>query len=288
VPFGQQRPVSAESSEWQVRLTGWHPTKWPPQQFRLEVKNKNSGSVSQLALNAWGGATGQALELNQIDEMGIFENKLLILGRASANSSEADILELPSGKALDRFPCFMPVVSPDNQFVGFLKSFPGHPGPVSVSAEYLIYSLAHIPTGSSPVRAVYPPGATNAPDSNLVPGLDSPVHWISSEHLFWLDAQTLAFADRYQGEQHVVVVDLSHGIPAPIVRTETINLGDLIDLENCRKQYSPGDFTNVSRDPSSLVHVQGISHVLQSPGYLCLRFQASPCLARTELTVQAP
>lgn len=278
-PFGQQQQVAADSAQWRIRLKEWQPAQWPPQQFTFELKNVTTSGVLQIKLYAWA-PPSEALLVNQIDQMDIFEGKLLILGRAAANSSEASVVDIPSGKILDRFPCFMPVVSPDHRFVAFLKSFPGHPGPVSVGAEYLVYSLAqngaynrpHLEAGKAYDAgwAVYPPGATNASGENLVPGLDSPVHWISSARMFWLDAETLAFTDRYPGESRLVVVNLSRGPQLPLVRTEALNPSDLVDLEHCRNNYSAGDWKGVSSDPSGLIRVLEISSAPERPGYVGL------------------
>jgi hypothetical protein len=281
--FGQQHTVMAESKEWRIRLAGWQPAAWPPRQFTFQVKNERTGTSRQLTFDAWGST--RALQVNQVDEIHVFGNKFLLLGRAGANSSEVDIMELPSGKILDRFSSFMPAVSPDRRFVAFLKVFPGHPGPVSINAEYLIYSLD---TGSDHLRAVYPPGATTAPGGNLVPGLDSPVHWISSERLFWIDASTVVFTDHYPGEDKLVVVKSSGGTRAPVVRTETLPAGELIELERCRTHYSAKDLTSVSLDPSGLIRVKEIAFDAHEPGHVCLRFEPNPCLTRMELAVQVP
>jgi hypothetical protein len=286
-PFGQQRPVAADSAEWRIHLSKWRPSKWPPQQFTFELKNDKTSAVSDLTFDAWGPAS-KALQVNQVDEIHIFSDKLLILGRAGANSSEAVIVQLPSGKILDRFACFMPAVSPTSRFMAFLKSFPGHPGPVSVTAEYLVYSLSRSGSNSPNLRAIYPPGATTTAGSNLVPGLESLVHWISSDRIFWLDAKTLAFADQYHGEVRLVLADLNDEVQSPSVRTETLDPSGLLDLANCRHRYSAADLKNLSRDSSALLRVKELVLTSQKPGFICVRFDSNPCLTRTELTLKAP
>ncbi len=37
--------------------------------------------------------------------------------------------------------CFMPALSPGHRFLAFLKDFPGYPGPVQITAEYIVYDL---------------------------------------------------------------------------------------------------------------------------------------------------
>lgn len=295
--FGQQFRVAARSPQWQVRLAEWSPSAWPPQHFTFELKNQTTGASSQMRLSAWDPAS-EGLRLNQIDEMGIFADKLLILGRAAANSSEAAIVELPTGRILDRFPCFMPAFSPDHQFLAFLKSFPGHPGPSSVTAEYLVYSLALSPdenrahsepgVAGDAGWAVYPPHAINAAGSNLVPGLDAPVHWISSARLLWLGVQTLVFTDHYPNEDTLVAVDLGKLVRPPIVRTKTLNPNGLIDFGRCKSSYSAEDLKRLSSDPSALIRVLQIAPIPGAPGWVCLRFEPHPCLAHSELALKLP
>src|SRR6185437_4636045 len=52
-PFGQQRPVAADSAEWRIHLSKWRPSKWPPQQFTFELKNDKTSAVSDLTFDAW-------------------------------------------------------------------------------------------------------------------------------------------------------------------------------------------------------------------------------------------
>lgn len=295
--FGQQISLKAESPEWQVQLVKWQPSKWPPEKFTFEVANTKRGAVSRLSFSAWS-ANSSALQVNQIDEIAVIpgQNRFLVLGRAGASSSEADLIGLPSGEILDRFPCFMPVVSPDRRLLAFVKPFPGHPGPVTVTAEYLVYDLTRSPSYNRPHFVpgvtydagwpVYPPGATNAVGSNLVPGLSSPFHWLSSKGLFWLDARRLTFTDRYNYQESFVVVDMSYGIHSPLARTEVLNPSDLVDLQKCKTNYSPDDYARMLRDPSGLIDVQQISLAPKWPGHVCLRFQPNPCLTQPELALE--
>jgi len=72
------------------------------------------------------------------------------------------------------------------------------------------------------------------------------------------------------------------------VRTKLLNTSGLIDLQRCRNNYSPEDLKNISADPSGLIRVQQISPAPETPGYVRLRFDPSPCLTRTELTLELP
>lgn len=285
--FGRQHGLAASSAEWSVRLVAWQPSTWPPRQFTFEAKNRKAAIAKRLAFGAWGSL--DSLQVNQIDEIHTFRDKLLIIGRAGANSSEADIVDLKSGKILDRFSCFMPAVSPDSSFVAFLKSFPGHPGAVSVNAQYRVYSLLDDPANHRPpLRAVYPPDATTAPGGNLTPGMDSPAHWISSGRLFWIDASTVAFTDHYPGQDELVLVNLSDSHKEPVLHTQKLPVGELVDLQRCQSRYSAAELKNIALDLAGMIRVKEIDAMPGKPGSICLRLDANPCLTRTELILEAP
>jgi hypothetical protein len=277
--YGRQRQVAGESSRWHIRLIGWEP-EWPAQRFTFRVEDKATDAVLRLTLPAWDSPT-RSLRLNQIDEIDILGgNRALILGRVSADSSVADVVTLPSGRIADRFSCFKPAISPDHRFLAFVKSFPGHPGPVTVNDEYLVYDLGAKSTNNRPqIRpgtaydagwAVYPPGATNAVGENLVPGLGGPAHYMSSDAFFWVSDHSFAFADTWKGTVSLVVTDLSHGIRRTRVSvTSLMHLG-VLNTTKCRG-LSPGAF-----------FVNGIAPVGRQPGLLCLLFRTwdSACLLR--------
>lgn len=295
--YGQQKALAAKSPDWGVQLIRWEPATWPPQQFEFEIRNVATKATSHITVPAWG-PDKNALQLHQIDQVNIFADRLLVVGRQTANFSEADVLELPSGIIVDQFRCFMPAVSPDRHFIAFIKPFPGHPGPVSVTAEYLVYDLTESPEfnrsrSKSGVTydaglPVYPPGATNAPGSNVVPGTDSPVHWIASDQLYWLDPTTLAFADRYEREVDLVTVKLRGGLYSPQARTAVLNRSLLLDLSQCRNRYSDEDMKKIAHDPSALIHLQQIAPAAGHPGYVCLRLETSACLTTASLMVKVP
>jgi hypothetical protein len=85
-----------------------------------------------------------------------------------------------------------------------------------------------------------------------------------------------------------VLANLSEGIQAPVVRTETLNVGDFVNLESCKKYNSSEDLKDISRYASNQIRVKEIARAAERPGYICLRLDPSPCLARTELTLKVP
>ena len=259
-------------------------------QFLFQVRNKLTGTASRFSLcNVW------TVQVDEIDL--INETRALIMARASADSPVAIVVELPSGQVVDHFGCFLPALSPDHNFLAFVKSFPGHPGPVEITAEYIVYDLRRSPEYNRPEFKpgvtydvgwpVYPPGATNAVGENILPQ-GSPYHSWTSRGLFWLGDVVLAFSDFFEGQNKLVVVDLSHGVRAPQVQTVGLDPAQLVDLDRCKKASAPSDFKVWSEEPAGLLRVSQISTVPGMPGRACLYFVSSPCLRYTNFMVKVP
>jgi hypothetical protein len=192
----------------------------------------------------------------------------------------------------------VPALSPTHHFLAFIKSFPGHPGPMAVSDEYLIYDLTRPPSynrlhpspsvTSEADLPMYPPGARNAPGDNLIPGIESPAHWAMSSGLFWVGPDDVAFVDLFQGQSRLVSVSLSQGATAPLVRTLYLNPSELVDLQACQRTSQALDFEKWSTNPALLLRVVQIAASSQQPGDLCLRFAPNSCLRTTEISVRLP
>ncbi len=287
--FGRQASVEAESPEWRIVLARTDHSPSCPNQFTFSVSKRRESAVSQFKI---------CNESAQVDEVGIIgKNKALILGRATASISVATAVELPSGKVADHFMCFLPALSPNHRFLAFIKMFPPHPGPVAISDEYLVYDLTRdgeynrphfkVGVGYDPGWPLYPPGATNAIGENVVPE-GSPFHSRSSQALFWLDDDTLAFADFFQGRNNLVVANLSRGVRYADVRTLSLDPSQLIDLDQCRKTTAPSDFESWSKEPAGLIRVSEIELVPDRPGMACLVFVPSPCLRYATFIAKLP
>jgi len=293
--FGRQQSVAAESGRWRVRLVDWQPAKWPPSRFTFQAENRQTRTVSSFTVPT-GTVPFQPLQVDELDV--VADDRLLMLGRVGASFSVAGLAQLPSGKVLDSFPCFMPEISPDRRFLGFIKSFPGHPGPVAVSDEYLIYDLEegaayNRPHPSSGVRydagwPVYPPGATNAASENLVPGLDSPAHTLASRGLFWVGETMLAFVDFFPGQSTLVTVNLDRGVRAPETDTQLLDASQVLELSQCQGSTAPSDFARWSQDPALLMKVDNIVRAPLNANELCLRFVSNPCLRMQVLAIPVP
>jgi hypothetical protein len=292
--FGRQQRVAAESPEWQIRLVEWQPSEWPPHKFTFSVKNGRTGALWRFTL----GDTALPFQPLQIDAVDLINpTRALILGRVAATSPVVSVVELPSGKVEDHFTCFMPALSPGHQFLAFIKNFPPHPGPVEISNEYIVYDLTqsaeynrpHFKPGVTYDAGwpVYPPGAANAVGESVLPE-GSAYHTCTSRGLFWLDNNNLAFTDLFQGENRLVVVNLSRGVRDPDVRTSILYPSELVDLDRCKKASAPSDFEKWSEEPAGLIHVQQIEPVPASPGMACLYFVSNPCLRYPSLMVKLP
>jgi hypothetical protein len=224
-------------------------------------------------------------------------SKALVLGRAGHSFWLANVVELPSGKIVDHFTPFRPVVSPGNRFLAYLKDFPPRPGPVTISHEYIVYDLSRSADDNRPRFKpgitydagwpVYPPGAKNARGENVLPE-GSPTHSLTSASLFWLDNDTLAFTDYFQGQNLLVVVNLRRGVSDASVRTLSLDPDQLVDLDQCKKSTAPSDFEVWSKEPAGLISVEQINRVSGKPGMACLYFVPSPCLRQSHLMVKLP
>ncbi|MGH9451734.1 MAG: hypothetical protein ACRD11_14550 [Terriglobia bacterium] len=294
--FGRQLPIVGESPEWALTLVGWDPQKWPARRFSFRLENKRTGSSFPLKFSAWA-SPPPALKVDQIDQIDIVDDtRALVLGRSAANFSEAAIIQLPSGRLLDQFLCLMPLVSPDHRFLAYVKPFPGHPGPVDITNEYIVYDLTTSPSANRikliPGVAydagipVYPPGATNAAGEFIAHSASS-AHVIASRGFFWLGrSDTLAFIDRWEGVNRLVLADVGAGVRGARVTVRPLSTSIFVNLSGCQRRVSASDFKNWSSHPASLVDVTDIQICPAKPGCLRLCLYPQPCLATTSVDVQ--
>lgn len=289
-----QRKLSAQSDRWAVSLTRWKacPEAFGNWCYFFRVEDKLNHTVAAFRL---------ANQTAQVDALSIVGgSRVAVLGRALPILAIVTVVDLPSGKEIDRFVCGGPVPSPDGRFVVYGKFVPAHPGyEWSPSAEYLIYDLTASAEGNRtpPNRGrpldpydvgwpVYPEGAKNISGDNLFEGHDVPVH-SSASWFFWLDkSSTVAFVDRWQGVNRLVVADVSGGIQRPKVHAYPFDTGAVVDLPACKSKVAPSDFEAWSKDPSTLISVTDIHASPETSHSLRLRFSPHPCLATTTLDVR--
>jgi hypothetical protein len=292
---GFQRKISDEADTWRVSLVSWMtcPQAASNTCFKLKIESRIGAASSEFYLSN---------ETAQVDAITIINSsRAAILGRAMHNMYVVTILGLPSTSPLDRFLCYWPALSPDRRFVAYEKFSPAHPGQgFSPSAEYLVYDLTESPEGNRtpPNRGrplepydvgwpLYPEGVNNAPGDNMFEGRDVPVHWFGSEGFFWLhQSATVAFVDRWKGVSRLVHADVSRGVAHPNVTVFPIDPVDILDLLRCKSQMSLSDFKAWSKDPSTLINVTSIDAPPDRPGFLRLRFELKPCVAKASLEIR--
>lgn len=282
--FGRQDTVRGESEKWRIELGSRASAGTCPggYQFLFSVADKQSGASSKFVL------CNQTVQVDEIDI--VDPAKLLVLGRLAANAPMATIIDLPSGTVVDHFMVFMPAVSPDRHFLAFVQSFSGHPGPVSISAHYVVYDLTrgvvfNHPGASEGGWVVYPPGATNAPGSNIVPQ-DEPYHRWTSQELFWIENDKLLFGDIFEGQNKLIVSDLSDGIERLRIHAIDLDASGLVDLSQCRELYSRLDFENLAKEPSGIIRIAYVESL--KAGWACLQFVHNPCLRYTSRPIRVP
>jgi hypothetical protein len=286
--FGRQVSIVTESETWRVELVGRAASPGCPSsyQFLFHANSKVNKTITKFTL---------CNETAQIDEVDLISPaRVLVLGRLAANAPMANVLELPSGRVVDHFMCFMPAVSPSHHFLAFLKSFPGHPGPAMISAEYLVYDLTRSPDDNRPRLSsgisdagwpVYPLGATNAPGSSVVPQ-GEPYHSWTSQGLFWIGSDKLTFADLFEGHNRLVLVDLSGGIRDLRVHSVDLEPSQFVDLSQCKQSFSQSDFEKLSQEEAGLIEIAAIES--SKPGWVCLRFVPNRCLKYASRVIRLP
>ena len=290
-----QRKLSAQSEVWDVSLTTQ--TGCPPEVsalrcYRFAMKNRVTQEVTTFRLGN---------ETSQVDALTIVRpDRLAILGR-TPELSIVTVLALPSGREVDRIICSGASLSPDRRYFAYLKFVPAYPGyEWSPSAEYLVYDLTASPeanrTPANPSRPtepydvgwpLYPEGAKNVSGDNMYEGHDVPVHWMSSEGFFWLNqSDIVAFVDRWEGTNSLVVADLSGGIERHKVSTYPLKTSGVVDLPACKDKVAASDLEAWSKDPGGLIHVSDIRISLDGPHILRLGLSPHPCIGATQLDVR--
>ena len=290
-PFGHQPPVSVASKNWSITMIGSAECGECPggKAWVFTALRKDGGESYKIRLTN---------SPTQVDELALVdESRLVVFGRNTANAVLVNVLRLPQGAELDSFMCYSPALSPDHRFLAYLKPFPGHPGPVDITNEYVLYDLTGR-AASNRVRGghgiahdagipVYPPGATNAAGEFVAPNEWS-AHVMASDGLFWLgETDAVAFVDRWQGTNSLVVVDLSRGVHRPrlTLTVRALETGSIVDMADCRNKAAPSDLENWSKAPASLISVTDISLSSTGAPQVRLTLAPHPCLRSTTVDV---
>ena len=202
----QQKPVSYEDSSFRMALIG------PPGKFALQVEEKaTSGGKHFVQLPE---------EVAQVNEIRRVQGaKAAVVAMVNGDVWECIIVDLNNARLADKFLCYEPNVSPDGQFISFVKFFPPHGGD-DPEDHYMLYDLSKDAAGNRPsgVAAndskavgvtVYPVGTGNRPFDNIHHA-EPAAHRLSSAGFFWNAAgNKVVFADAYEGQISVIAVSIS-------------------------------------------------------------------------------
>jgi hypothetical protein len=146
------------------------------------------------------------LEMAQVDEIRrVTGDKLLVRGMVNGSGSEVVVVDLKTATQTDKFVCYHPSVSPNGEFVAFVKFYPAHFAE-GTADHYMLYELGKKPEDNRPKdvpssdwqnvgRPMYPIGVGNRVADNIE-RLEGSQHQ-SSSGFFWNSNGTqLMFADR--------------------------------------------------------------------------------------------
>jgi hypothetical protein len=294
-PGETKESTTAESDDWKIYLKGSVQSGGCVSNtaFVIMLENKHTGD--QHAANICN-------EMTSVDRV-LFATpgKALVIGSAAAPLKVVNVIDLDWQQLADWMVGYSPSLSPDKRFVVFRKYYPpsaddqeGLP-----SEEYLAYDVEATPTdnrvnGGPPSivgfynvgRPLYPQGATNAPMDNYVHGDDpEQAHTKASDGFFWLaEADLVAFVDRWQGVNRLVVADLRGGARDARVTVKPIETADVVDLSLCQKSAAR-DLAEWSEHPEDLVRVSKIEVPPKNPGSVRLWFTPQACVRRKSMDV---
>lgn len=292
-PYGasHQTHVLASSRGWRVSLESWSRCQRSARgecYFFVAARAADHKTLHFRVANL----------TSQVDSASIVgTDEVAVLGRASPNLSVITLVALPSGREIDSFVCFRPVISPSLRYIAYVKWFPAHIGHgYTVTSEYMVYSLAALPAANRPNGLppsdvydvgwpVYPVGARNAPGDTMLEGNNEPAHVLVSQAFFWLADNAVAFVDRWHDVNTLIVADLSGGIRHPRVVARPIQASRLADFPSCLGSVAPSDLARWRRSPGTLLYVQNIRKVTGKPGWVQLTLQPNECLTTTALDI---
>jgi hypothetical protein len=283
-----QRLVVTESKRWTVSLREHTTCKGCPsgETFVFEVLDKQNEMRREFRITNL---------TAQIDEVHLFnEAKLVVIGRASRNTSTITIVDLATTKLHDTFVCLRPSISADRRFVAFVRFFPEHSGH-KPSFHYMVYDVAG---GAAENRVdgvavsnewdagipVYPVGMANRLSPNVLND-ETLAHTMASDGFFWLDERTVAFVDRSMRLNRLIVSDLGEGTRHQRLIVTPIPTREVVDLSKCQHAEET-DFETWSRSPELLIYVANIRNWNKVEGFMTLDFTpTNPCLRHESLDV---
>jgi hypothetical protein len=200
--FSPQNPVPVSYSDAEVSIEAVSRNEHAA--LRIVEKNGHTGEVDM---------PSEVEQINVIRR--VQQDVVVVLGMNNGDLSDVTVVQLSTGKILDKFFCYLPSLSPDGRYIAFVKFYPTHPG-IPVEDHYMLYDTSKSPAENRPIgipttdwmnvgTTVYPMGVANAPFDNY----RKADHSVAFYRFIWSpDSQTLLFADRSHSSIAVVRIAL--------------------------------------------------------------------------------
>jgi hypothetical protein len=200
----QQKTIIERSDKYTVRL------RRDKLNLLLSVNKKGQPPTTLVLPN----------EMVQVDKVEfVTANKIALLGAVNGDVNAVALVDLDSAKIIDKFYCYAPTLSPDKQFLVYIKFFPAH-FVQGVSDVYLLYDLhkspaenraAGVPNGDvqNVGRVIYPPESKNQSGDNT-DRPESEIHTLESGAFYWAPKEDrLVFVDRFQDRFSLITASFS-------------------------------------------------------------------------------
>lgn len=262
----RQKSVSAESETLAVSLDRSERCEDCPggTAFIVSIKDMAKGTVTTATIRD---------ETAQVDEILVASpTRIVVVGSANGTTRTVNIINSQSGEVVDHFLCTYPSLSRNGRFLAFVKSAPRFSAPQEWSYTYLVYDLAKEPNSEEAGVQVYPPASAKRNDKAID---ESSAHILASEALFWLGEDNLAFVDRANRSNTLVMVDLRAGTERAKVKTKALETAKLV--KKCGESKGA---------PENLINVTGITLKEGAKKVAHLKLQPmGKCLQSTSLDV---
>jgi hypothetical protein len=155
-------------------------------------------------------------EMGQVDSIHrVIANKLLVNGMVNGSGHEVVLLDLPTARQIDKFVCYRPSISPNADYIAFIKFYPTHFAE-GTEDHYMVYDLSKKPEDNRPAgvsgddwqnvgKGIYPIGIGNSPGDNL--RKPEGASHESASGFFWNATGTqFLFADRVSLDNQISLV----------------------------------------------------------------------------------
>ena len=252
--------------------------------FTFLIENRSRGTAKTFTIEN---------DTAQVDEISIVNPSLaVVFGSVNSTVKSVNVINTEVGAVADYFNCLSPKLSSDKRFVAYVKASPRFSSPGDWSYVYLVYDLAapaalnRLPGGMAAEKSedrmsigipVYP--AENFKRKVYTASIkdESQAHILASDGFFWINKNTLAFVDRSNKANRLVLIDLSYGADRARVITRPLDAAALVDTKSCKESVNA---------PESLIQVTDISSPSDKSGFVRLTFEPmGQCLTRSTLDI---